>query len=258
MPISPLSTGLVSITFRKLSPEQIVELVAQAGLSAIEWGGDVHVPPGDEQQAAHVRRLTENAGLAVAAYGSYYSAAHDTAETLGRILMTAKTLGAPTVRVWAGKRGSKDADAEHVRRVTQDLQRAADEAAKLGLTVTIEYHGGTLTDTLETTVSLLDAIDRPNVRTGWQPRDSIATEAGVAEIKRLAPRLGNLHVFQWWPTGKTRLPLADGADRWKPFLAAAAAVGPRDALIEFVKGDDPEQFLADAQVLKAWLTSLGA
>ena len=35
--------GLVSITFRKLQPDAIIKLVAQAGLTGIEWGGDVYV-----------------------------------------------------------------------------------------------------------------------------------------------------------------------------------------------------------------------
>lgn len=258
MQLSPLRSGLVSVTFRKLSPKRIVELVAEAGLSTIEWGGDVHVPPGDEVQAETVRRLTEDAGLSVAAYGSYYSAVHSTAGDINGVLKTAKALGAPTVRVWAGKRGSSDADGDHVRHVTEDLQRVADAAAALGLTITIEYHGGTLTDTLDTTAALLDGVSRSNVRSGWQPRDGMTADHGVAEIKRLAPWLGNLHVFQWWPTGRERHPLVDGAERWPAFLEAAAAVGPRDVLIEFVKGDDPAQFLADAATVKSWIASLGS
>ncbi len=39
--------GLVSVTFRQLSPEEIVRVAREAGLTVIEWGGDVHVPPGD-------------------------------------------------------------------------------------------------------------------------------------------------------------------------------------------------------------------
>jgi hypothetical protein len=42
-----IQTGLVSITFRQLSPPAIIDLVRQAGLEGIEWGGDVHVPHGD-------------------------------------------------------------------------------------------------------------------------------------------------------------------------------------------------------------------
>ena len=46
-----IHTGLVSVTFRKLEPAEIVDLVKQAGLQGIEWGGDIHVPHGDIQRA---------------------------------------------------------------------------------------------------------------------------------------------------------------------------------------------------------------
>ena len=62
-----ISSGLVSVTFRKLSPAEIVDLVRQAGLNCIEWGGDIHVPHGDCVRAREVRQRTLAAGLTVAA-----------------------------------------------------------------------------------------------------------------------------------------------------------------------------------------------
>ena len=67
-----LKSGLVSVSFRSLPPEEIVRLAAGCGLGAIEWGGDVHVPPGDIANAARVGEMTRAAGLAVSSYGSYY------------------------------------------------------------------------------------------------------------------------------------------------------------------------------------------
>ena len=37
--------GLVSVSFRGLSPEEIIRIAKDAGLSRIEWGSDVHAPP---------------------------------------------------------------------------------------------------------------------------------------------------------------------------------------------------------------------
>jgi 3-dehydroshikimate dehydratase len=51
-----LIPGLVSVTFRKLSPQEIIALTAEAQLQVIEWGGDIHVPHGDIQQAENVAR----------------------------------------------------------------------------------------------------------------------------------------------------------------------------------------------------------
>ena len=68
-----IQPGLVSVTFRKLTPAEIVALVKQAGLKGIEWGGDLHVPHGDLVRAREVRELTHEGGLGVAACGSGYS-----------------------------------------------------------------------------------------------------------------------------------------------------------------------------------------
>ncbi|HNC24059.1 MAG TPA: sugar phosphate isomerase/epimerase, partial [Opitutaceae bacterium] len=96
--------GLVSVTFRALTPTQIVALVRQAGLRGIEWGGDIHVPHGNLARAREVREMTQEAGLSVAAYGSYYRAAQSEADGLAfeHVRATAVELGAPTIRVWAG------------------------------------------------------------------------------------------------------------------------------------------------------------
>src|SRR6476469_730727 len=107
-----LRPGLFSVTFRQLSPPEIIALVGRAGLRGIEWGGDVHVPHGDVARAREVRDRTADAGLEVAAYGSYYRVAKSEADELPfeRVLNTAQALGAPLIRVWAGKQGSAAAD----------------------------------------------------------------------------------------------------------------------------------------------------
>ena len=69
---SPINAGLVSITFRDLSPEEVVQVAVENGLEGIEWGGDVHVPHGNLAVAKKVARQTAEGGLKVASYGSYY------------------------------------------------------------------------------------------------------------------------------------------------------------------------------------------
>ncbi len=68
--MAQLRSGLVSVTFRQLTPSAIITLVTRAGLDGIEWGGDVHVPHGDLVRARQVRQQTIQAGLQSAAYGS--------------------------------------------------------------------------------------------------------------------------------------------------------------------------------------------
>lgn len=252
--------GLVSVTFRKLSPADIVALVRQAGLTGIEWGGDVHVPAGDLARAREVRELTEQAGRRVAAYGSYYRVGQSENDGLlfSSVLETAIELGAPTIRVWPGAKGSESVSDPERARVVADLLRIAEMAAAKGVTVATEFHGGSLTDTNESAVRLLREAEHPALLTYWQPHNGEATAEALRGLKAVLPRVGNLHVFHWWPTSSDRHPLADGAERWGAFLAElkkAPAPGGRDrfALLEFVPGDEPAAFLRDAATLKMWL-----
>ncbi len=248
--------GLVSVTFRKLSPLEIVGLVRKAGLSGIEWGGDIHVPHGNSGVAREVRAMTEEAGLRVAAYGSYYRAGWSEANGLRfeQVLDSALELGAPTVRVWPGVKGSAEVDEKGREVVIEDLRRIAELAARAGVTVSTEFHGGTLTDTNESARRLLAEVNRASLLTCWQPHNGEETSECVAGLRAVAPRVGNVHVFHWWPTGAERHALAEGEARWAEFLAVLKALpGERFALLEFVQGDAPEAFLRDAATLARWL-----
>ncbi|HZG75644.1 MAG TPA: hypothetical protein VEZ72_07275 [Paenibacillus sp.] len=123
-------TGLLSITFRSMSPEAIAALAAEAGLEGIEWGGDLHVPHGDVEAARRVARLTAEAGLAVAAYGSYYRIGVEQPYSFDDVLASASALGAPAVRVWAGDRGSAVADGAWRALATSEANRIAEAAAR--------------------------------------------------------------------------------------------------------------------------------
>ena len=51
------NTGLVSISFRGHTPEEILTAMAQAGLGCIEWGSDVHAPCGDVE---NIEKIVKN------------------------------------------------------------------------------------------------------------------------------------------------------------------------------------------------------
>jgi sugar phosphate isomerase/epimerase len=250
--------GLVSITFRKLSPREIVDLVVQAGLSGIEWGGDVHVPHGDLRQARRVRHMTREAGLEVASYGSYYRAGVDGMGPFEPVVDTALELDAPVIRVWAGNRASADADAAYRARVVHESRRVADLAGRAGVAVAYEFHPRTLTDTSESARALLQDVAHDNVGSYWQPPLGASMPVNLAGLEALLPWLRHLHVFAWHGVTGERLPLADGGRAWMQYLRKAASTR-RDlyAMIEFVRDDAPEAFLQDAATLRRWLSLLG-
>jgi len=251
-----LHAGLVSVTFRKLPPREVVSLAKQAGLYGIEWNGDVHLPPGDLGIAREIRELTLESGLYVAAYGSYYRVGQTGASgpSFEQVLETAVELGAPTVRVWPGTVGSDVTDDEVRWKIIQELRRIADLAAKARITISLEFHGGTLTDTNESASQLLVEVDHPNVFTYWQPHNGEETAECVEGLRAIVPRLSNVHVFHWWPTDKDRLPLEQGEERWTQFLDVIdLAPGDRHLMLEFVPDDSPDAFLRDAALLKKWI-----
>lgn len=248
-----LRTGLVSVTFRPLPPRKIVDLVAEAGLEGIEWGGDVHVPHGDLATAREVAGMTYDRGIAVAAFGSYYRAASLNGPGFDDVLATAQILGAPTIRVWAGEKSSQDADEAYREQVANDLHRIAKISAAEGITVSLEYHGGTLTDGQESALRLVATVDHPNLRLYWQPEVTRSAQVCAAELARLRPLVSNIHVFQWSRLGSetVRHPLTDGASVWPGYLAAAMDCD--FALLEFVRDGSVDQFLADARTLRKWM-----
>ena len=252
-----IHTGLCSITFRDLPPKEIVQLVSKAGLDSIEWGGDVHVPHGDLTKAREVRAITEDAGIEIVSYGSYYKVgvSENNGLTFESVLATAVELCAPNIRVWAGDRGSEESEQGYIDQVIADSIRIADMAVKESVTVSYEYHVNTLTDTLDSALGLLNIVDHPNMLCYWQPPFNSKVEQNLEAIAQLLPWLSIIHVF-YWPEGPEVQfrPLSEGAEKWSKYLSAlASSKNTMYTLLEFVRDNSPHQFLEDARTLQTWL-----
>lgn len=246
-----LSTGIVSVTFRKLSPEAIVSLAAQAGLDAIEWGGDVHVPPGNLALAGQVRAMTENAGLKVSSYGSYFRVGD--AATFQIVLDTAEALGAPNIRIWAGSVGSAEADDNMRGRIVEEIRRMAELAQQKGIGLSLEFHDGTLADTETSSVSLIRSIASERVSLYWQPQIGVSQPSNLKTLTAFLPWLSNIHVFHY-DLERQQQPLAAGESAWRAYIDALRSSNkPRCLMLEFVKDGEVEQFLEDARTLKKWV-----
>lgn len=269
-----IKIGFCSITFRSLDLTGIVSAAERAGLEGVEWGGDVHVPPGDVAAAEKARRLSVDAGITVASYGSYFRCDREPVEP---VLDSAEALGAPFVRVWAGSspKASDDFDPRREvpdvtrhrdlwERTADSLATAATLAAKRSITLCLEHHPHTLTANADGAMRLIDLVREreptADVRCYWQPNqffeDDIARSADLAVV---LPLLTHMHVFHWslGENGEPdRRPLAEGEAQWRSWLATADADGPaldapgRFALLEFVRGDDVGQLVEDAATLR--------
>lgn len=251
-----IHSGLVSVTFRTLPAVEVVRLVSASGLEAIEWSGDTHVPAGKLTTARNVGNATRDAGLRVASYGSYYKVGYETpALTFDTVLETALALGAPEIRVFAGDVGSKVAR-EHVwRRVTTEAQRAADKATTQGISISFEFQANTLNDSPKASLQLLEAINRENVFTYWQPDARLLHDELLQGLEEVVDHVSNTHVFHW-AKGR-RMTLSDGESDWRHYLSKLWRT-KRDhfALIEFVQDDLPSKFERDAETLRGILETL--
>lgn len=247
-------TGIVSVTFRKFSPKEVIKLSKDAGIDGIEWGGDVHVPHGDTAKANEVYKMTVGNGLKVASYGSYYRLGVEKkgVDTFKSVLETAVELKAPVIRVWAGNKGSADADRKWWRDCIEESRKIASMALKQGIRVAFEYHNKTLTDTVESAVKFMDNINHKNIRSYWQPLRSMNLDEQMDGLKKILPWLENIHVH--YMTSEGREPLANGEDEWMKYLNIAREL-EKDlyAMIEFVKDHDPNQFFEDVKTLKQLL-----
>ncbi len=164
--------------------------------------------PGELKRAEEVAKLTAQAGMEVVSYGSYYRVGHDKESPFRDILDTAIQLKAPAIRVWAGKLGSGEASEDERKRVVNDARRIAAMAHEHQILINFEYHGGTLTDTKESAVRLMEEINHPNAFLYWQPAVEEAVERRIDSIYDVSPWLTHVHIFHW--EGRDKRPFDEG------------------------------------------------
>ncbi len=251
--MSDFEPGLCTVTFRKMPAARIVELAAEARLAAIEWAGDAHVPPGDTTAARTAARLSERNGLTTS-YGSYVAPPTDDLSVFMGALETAIALRSSNIRIWPGtrQRDSKDYSAGERRAAADAIRDMGAEAARHDVTVSLEYHPQSLTDTTESACRLIEAIAHDNIYLYWQPRPGLALDQAIAEVARIGQHVSHVHVFAW-DRDRNRFPLASAADYWRTILASLPAsrwTGRRFAMLEFVANDDPATFVEDAATLE--------
>lgn len=248
-----MKSSLTSISFLDKPMEEVVALVKQAELDAIEWAGKgLHVPAGDIEAARKVKKLCRENGIEISGYGSYFYATEE--EDFRPVLNCAREMEAKIIRVWAGKGyGPSENFPEDARKgFTERLQQAAVAAKAYGITVATEYHSSTLMDNLSSGQRLL--TEAPDLMTYWQMRSHPVqtVEQNLADIQTLGNRIVNVHAF-WWPENEFA-PLAEGKEPWQRYIPALrqyTAAGY--AAIEVPRPNYEKLFLEDAKVLKELL-----
>ncbi|MBQ3489359.1 MAG: sugar phosphate isomerase/epimerase [Clostridia bacterium] len=247
------TTGMTSVTFREKSIEEITVLAKRAKLSEIEWGADRHVLPSDAEAIKNARFQMYKNELRCSSYGSYYRIGDRDEDSFRAICRTAQALGAGMVRVWLGKTGSEKTTDDLRTQMLEEVKHLASVAEKYGQILAFEFHGKTLNDNGESSVSFLSECKKENIKTYWQPLSYSDNEKNLSLV---LPYLSAVHVFTW-DDAHCRYPLADGSDAWKKYLKILKDANVSTKLImEFVKDDSALQFLSDAAVLHEWIQSI--
>lgn len=239
--------GLVSVSFRKHSPEEIIRAAQDAGLTCIEWGSDIHAPCRDTARLQEIAALQKEYGMECSSYGTYFRLGQTPISELPAYIAAAKLLGTNTLRLWCGVKSGADMTEEERNTLITLCREAATMAEESGVTLCTECHHGTFTQRPEDTVALMEAVDSPRFRTYWQPFQWLDEAGSLAVARAIAPFTEHIHVFNW--KGSQKLPLAEASDTWRAYLEALPA--PRTLLLEFMPDDRMETLPAEAAALQA-------
>lgn len=249
-----MKIGLTSVTFRSKSVCEVAKAASEAGISAIEWGGDVHCPPNDSGKQREALAVSNRLGIACVSYGSYFRLGVSETGEFEDICRTALFLGAKIVRIWAFNKSPDETPEKDYSNCIAQAKEISLTAEKYSVTVCFEYHRGTLTQNAGAALKLIGDIGCENMRLYWQPNPDIAFEENCRELKAVLKYVVNIHCFCWKNEGgekNKRFLLECGRREWCEYLDIAAGGGNvRYVLLEFVKDDSDEAFFADADTLK--------
>ena len=238
-------TGLVSVSFRKLTPQEIIAAAAQVNLNWIEWGSDIHAPYDDPARLEEIARLQQESGIGCCAYGTYFRLGVHAPEELPGYIRAAKCLGTGTLRLWCGDRSPAKYAPEELDALYAQCRRVAKIAEAAGVTLCMECHNWTLTETAESALALMEAVDSPAFRMYYQPNQFKSTEENLRYAQLLSPYTENIHVFHW--LGDDKFPLAQGLEFWEAYLSCFT--GHHKLLLEFMPDGRIESLPAEAAAL---------
>lgn len=244
--------GLVSISFRKHTPEEILEAVKNAGLSCVEWGSDIHAPCTDSNKLHKIAALQKEYGITCSSYGTYFRLGETPIEELENYMKAAKILGTDILRLWCGNKSGKDMTTQERMNLLSVCKSAAALAESHNVKLCMECHMKTFTEDPDDAVWLMKAVDSPYFRMYWQPFQWQDVGTNLENARKIAPYAEHIHVFHW--QGDRKLTLAEAIQDWRAYLKEFTA--SRALLLEFMPDDQIASLSAEAGALKTILGGL--
>ena len=243
-----MKTGITSVSFRKMTCDEVIALAKEAGVDGIEWGSDVHVPQNDVENAALVAKKTRDAGLEVISYGSYFTLG--CGEDFAPYIEASRALGTRQIRIWGGKKERGELNDDEYADLVSEMKKIGELAAAADTVISLEYHQRSITATAPDAAKFASDVDMSSVRLYWQEIIGRPMKDNLADIDIVAPYLTNVHVFNYIDGKQELLSEGDGPERWKAYAEKIGEIpGERAFMTEFCKGGLAESFVSDAKTL---------
>jgi sugar phosphate isomerase/epimerase len=238
--------GLVSVSFRDRTPEEILQAMQRVGLTHVEWGSDVHAPYTDTARLAELAALQKKYGITCSSYGTYFRFGKTPLDELENYIAAAKILGTDILRLWCGSKNAAEMTDAEKRALVAECRAAAQIAARRGVTLCMECHMKSFTERVEDAAWLMSEVNSPHFRMYWQPFQWQTGEENAQNARVIAPFATHIHVFNW--KGADKLPLAEAVGEWRDYLAAFST--PRTLLLEFMPNNTLDELAAETAALK--------
>ncbi len=239
--------GLCSVTFRKKSAAQVVLIAKKAGVSYIEWGGDIHVT--NTEDARIVKSICDNEGVKISSYGSYFNSAEYDEEKWTQICEIASVMGASSVRIWLGKKDSEETSENEYNTLLNNTKKMCDIAKKYSLLVCPECHDNTFNNNTDAFLRIQKDLQADNFRTYFQSR-YCRMEYDLDRIERTFGFIENVHVSYRDLKKEQMFRKKDKyyIDKLLEKLKAQNYSGI--VMVEFVDSDSEKAFCRDVEKLK--------
>ncbi|WP_283130076.1 sugar phosphate isomerase/epimerase family protein [Enterovibrio norvegicus] len=263
-----LSICTISFRHHLVSLENIAEWARCHDFQGIElWG--VHAR-GLETQPQYDAKWIKDMGLSISMLSDYLPIvgdARDAEEKCQHICRLANYWETSKVRTFAGHQASQLVDVKQRKTMTHRLHKICCYAADLGLDVLVETHPGTLADTPNSIIQLLEEVNHPALKLNF---DTLhvweAGEDPVAFHRRVAHCIGHYHlknvrsrdqlnVFSpdnvYSPAGCRygMVPLLEGAMDYHRFLPEVLKNDHATASLEWFGNDVKQTLLGDKAAL---------
>lgn len=220
-----MDAALFTKVFNGRTLEKAFEFAAHAGYDAVELMCDEpHFGASTtRERARELRERLDDLGLAVAGLGTYTGEYVDVSDAEARaeldelesFLELADAMGTDLLRHGVGGPPEYRAEPAHYEEAAEWYREAADLAASYDKRLGIEIHANTITETAESTVELLEAIDRDNVGAIHDAGNmyTVGADYARATLETLGDHLLHAHVKDVRRVPDSSLPGAFERDR---------------------------------------------